>query len=184
MASWKSRGLRGSMLEEMINITNMKYREKKLALIQKVPTPITPINIDKESRHITLAYFDQKSTVDYIGAVQGIPVCFDAKECAVATFYINNIHEHQIEFMSEFEEQGGIAFLLIYYKNQDVYYYLTFKELIKFWNRAKNGGRKSFRFDELDPSYQISVHNSICVHYLEMLKKDLENREKQIDNVK
>ena len=27
-----------------------------LALIQKVPTPITPINIDKESRHITLAY--------------------------------------------------------------------------------------------------------------------------------
>jgi len=184
MASWKSRGLRGSMLEEMINITNMKYREKKLALIQKVPTPITPINIDKESRHITLAYFEQKSTVDYIGAVQGIPVCFDAKECAVATFYIKNIHEHQIEFMSEFEEQGGIAFLLIYYKNQDVYYYLTFKELIKFWNRAKNGGRKSFRFDELDPSYQIPVHNSICVHYLEMLKKDLENREKQIDNVK
>ena len=47
MASWKSRGLRGSMLEEMINITNTKYREKGLALIQKVPTPITPIKIDK-----------------------------------------------------------------------------------------------------------------------------------------
>ena len=27
-----------------------------------------PINIDQETRHITLAYFDQKSTVDYIGA--------------------------------------------------------------------------------------------------------------------
>lgn len=60
MAAWKSRGLRGSMLEEMVNITNNIYREKKLALIQKVPTPITPINIDKESRHITLAYFEQK----------------------------------------------------------------------------------------------------------------------------
>ena len=53
-------GLRGSMLEEMINLTNMKYRETKLALVQKVPTPITPINIDKEHRHITLAYFEQK----------------------------------------------------------------------------------------------------------------------------
>ena len=31
------RGLRGSMLEEMVNITNNIYREK-LALIQKVPT--------------------------------------------------------------------------------------------------------------------------------------------------
>lgn len=75
MATWNSRGLRGSLLEDMINMANEKYRDNGLALIQKVPTPITPINIDKESRHITLAYFDQKSTVDYIGVVQGLPVC-------------------------------------------------------------------------------------------------------------
>ena len=86
MATWNSRGLRGSGLEDLINRTNESYREKGLALIQKVPTPITPIKIDKDNRHITLAYFDQKSTVDYIGAVQGIPVCFDAKECHTDTF--------------------------------------------------------------------------------------------------
>ena len=86
MPTWNSRGLRGSLFEDEINRTNEKYKEQSLALIQKVPTPITPIKIDSESRHITLAYFDQKSTVDYIGAVQGIPVCFDAKECAVDTF--------------------------------------------------------------------------------------------------
>ena len=72
MGTWNTRGLRGSTLEDFINRSNDSYREKKLALIQKVPTPITPISIDKESRHITLAYFDQKSTVDYIGAVQGL----------------------------------------------------------------------------------------------------------------
>ena len=59
--AWTSRGLRGSTLEEMINRTNEQYRDKHLALIQKVPTPITPIKIDKESRHITLAYFEKKS---------------------------------------------------------------------------------------------------------------------------
>lgn len=31
MATWNSRGLRGSVLEEMINYTNQKYRDKKLA---------------------------------------------------------------------------------------------------------------------------------------------------------
>ncbi len=108
MGTWKSRGLRGSTLEDMINYSNEQYREKKLALIQKIPTPITPIAIDKESRHITLAYFDQKSTVDYIGAVQGIPVCFDAKECAVKTFPLQNVHGHQIRFMEAFEGQGGL----------------------------------------------------------------------------
>ena len=74
MATWNSRGLRGSTLEDMINRTNEKYSEAGLALIQKIPTPITPIKIDKENRQITLAYFEQKSTVDYIGAVQGLPV--------------------------------------------------------------------------------------------------------------
>lgn len=177
MPSWNSRGLRGSMLEEMINLTNSKYREKSLALIQKVPTPITPISIDKENRHITLAYFEQKSTVDYIGVVQGVPVCFDAKECAVDTFSMNNVHEHQITFMKEFERQKGIAFLLIYYKKYNIYYYLTFERLYEFWQRAVNGGRKSFRFEELDAAYQIPMLGGGCVHYLDMLKKDLEHRE-------
>ena len=71
MATWNSRGLRGSTLEDFINRTNERYLDQGLALIQKIPTPITPVRMDKENRHITLAYFDQRSTVDYIGAVQG-----------------------------------------------------------------------------------------------------------------
>ena len=63
MGTWKTRGLRGSTLEDMINMTNESYREKGLASIQKIPTPITPINIDQSTRHITLAYFDKQSTV-------------------------------------------------------------------------------------------------------------------------
>ena len=34
MATWNSRGLRGSSLEELINYTNEYYREKKLAVVQ------------------------------------------------------------------------------------------------------------------------------------------------------
>lgn len=176
MPSWNSRGLRGSTLEELINLTNEKYRANRLALIQKIPTPIKPINIDQSTRHITLAYFEQKSTVDYIGTVQGIPVCFDAKECATDTFPLQNVHEHQIQFMKEFEQQGGVAFLLIYYSNRDYFYYLRFKELLTFWERAQQGGRKSFRYEELAPNYEISTHNGVFVHYLEMLNQDLASR--------
>ena len=177
MATWNSRGLRGSTLEDLINRTNEKYLENGLALIQKIPTPITPINIDKENRHITLAYFDQKSTVDYIGAVQGIPVCFDAKECAVDTFSLQNIHDHQVDFMVNFEKQGGIAFLILYYSHKDMFYYLNLKQLLAFWNRSKEGGRKSFRFDELDTKYVIPKKHGVLVPYLDMLNVDLEDRE-------
>ena len=55
MATWNSRGLRGSTLEEFINHSNERYSEMGLALMQKIPTPITPVRMDKDHRQITLA---------------------------------------------------------------------------------------------------------------------------------
>lgn len=176
MATWNSRGLRGSLLEEMINMTNEKYRENGLALIQKVPTPITPITIDRDTRHITLAYFDQKSTVDYIGAVQGIPVCFDAKECAADTFSLQNIHQHQVDFMRDFDRQQGIAFFLIYYTSRDRMYYMGIRELNVFWDRMEQGGRKSFRFEELKEEHFFKAKGGQMVPYLDMIQLELNER--------
>lgn len=176
MSTWNSRGLRGSVLEEFVNRSNEQYRDMGLALIQKVPTPITPIKFDKESRHITLAYFDQKSTVDYIGAVQGIPVCFDAKECKTDTFPLANIHKHQIEFMLDFEKQQGVAFFLIYFIKEDVFYYLTLEKLLEFIDRAENGGIKRFKFEELPPEFILERSREVLVPYLDGIEKDLEKR--------
>lgn len=177
MPTWNSRGLRGSSLEEFVNLTIEKYVEHDLALIQKIPTPITPITIDQEKRHITLAYFDQKSTVDYIGVVQGIPVCFDAKECTSTTFPLQNIHEHQVKFMERFEKQGGMAFMLIYFVKEETYYYLRYEKLMEFWRRMENGGRKSFRMDELEQEFFFQRNGNLLVPFLEPLQKDLDRRE-------
>ena len=174
MATWGSRGLRGSTLEEFINHTNERYMEMGLALVQKIPTPITPVKIDQASRHITLAYFDKISTVDYIGAVQGIPVCFDAKECSADTFPLQNIHEHQMDFMERNEKQGGIAFLLIYYTGRDELYYMRYEQIRRFWERAVRGGRKSFRYEELEPDWFMNLKNGYFVPYLDFIQKDLE----------
>lgn len=176
MATWNSRGLRGSTLEDLVNRTNEKYLQNNLALIQKVPTPITPINIDKTTRHITLAYFDQKSTVDYIGVVQGIPVCFDAKECHTDTFPLANIHAHQVEFMKNFEKQQGVAFILISFTHRNEFYYLRFADLLKFWNRMEEGGRKSFTYEELDMRFFLNEKPGLFIPYLDGLQKDLDLR--------
>ncbi len=176
MSTWNTRGLRGSAFEEMINVTNDKYREMKLALVQKIPTPIKPLEID-DNRHITLAYFEQRSTVDYIGAVQGYPVCFDAKECASGKFDLANVHEHQFNFMSDFEGQGGIAFLLIDFTEEEKIYYMRFDELKFFYERAATTGPKSVKIGELDAEFFISGKSGILVHYLDGLQKDLSLRE-------
>jgi len=176
MGTWNSRGLRGSTLEDMVNRTNEWYLEKNLALMQKIPTPITPVRMDKEHRQITLAYFDQRSTIDYIGAVQGIPVCFDAKECVAETFPLQNIHEHQYEFMKDFEEQGGISFIILYFTARDEKYYIPFKDIRKFVERAQSGGLKNFKYSEIDMTYRIKQKGGALVHYLEQLNMDLDSR--------
>ena len=135
------------------------------------------MQIDRETRHITLAYFNQKSTVDYIGVVQGVPVCFDAKECAETTFQLQNVHPHQVRFMSEFEQQDGVAFFLIYFSRKNFFYYMPLRCFMTFWDRAEAGGRKSFRMDELDLTWTIPAEQGIMVPYLDMLNKDLLERD-------
>ena len=166
----KLRGLRGSVLEDMVNRTISDYRVKKLALIQKIPTPIVPTKMDNEG-HITLAYFDKKSTVDYLGVVQEIPVCFDAKECKSNTFPLSNIHKHQYEFMEDFEAQGGVSFLLIYFSKMSKVYYMKFNELKKLWDK-----KSDFTFEKLNEKYIINVKGKIKIDILSKLQLDIDER--------
>lgn len=47
---------------------------------------------------------------------------------------------------------------------------------MEFWNRAQTGGRKSFRYEELEPQFFFQSKNGILVPYLEVMQKDLELR--------
>ena len=174
-----NRGLRGSTFEEVINLTNETYERQGLAVMQKIPTPITPVNYDQDKNAITLAYFEKKSTVDYVGAVQGIPVCFDAKETGLKSLPLQNVHEHQMEFMDSFEKQKGISFFLVSFTAFDEIYYLPFRDLKKYWDNSKTGGRKSVPYKAFKEEYLINSKNGAFIHYLEGINRDLINREKE-----
>lgn len=176
MATWNSRGLRGSTFETLINETNEYYRTHHLALVQKIPTPITPLKFDSEKRLITSAYFEKDSTVDYIGVVQGVPVCFDAKECRTDTFPMQNIHAHQYEFMRDFEAQEGISFLLINFTERGDYYYLRFRELEEYVRRMNEGAPQNFKYRELEDDYFLRARSGALVDYLAGIGRDLEER--------
>jgi recombination protein U len=168
---WASRGLRGGAFEEMVNMTNERYLKQGLAVVQKIPTPITPVSMDGASKTITLAYFERKSTVDYIGTAQGVPICFDAKETSRAILPIQNIHEHQIEFMDKFSDQKGLSFLIVNFKNFGECFCLPFEILKRYWNDAKRGARKSIPLAAFDKTLLIRNAGGFPVHYLEAVSE-------------
>jgi len=167
--SWTTRGLRGSLFEELIEMTNQLYRQKGLALIQKVPTPITPVAVDNKARTITGAFFDKKSTVDFIGAAQGLPICFDAKETRQLNLPLRNIHDHQVEFMEDFSKQGGAAFLLVHFHVKGEMYLLPSETIVAAKEREKKGERKSIPYADFDRDLIVHNRGGFPVHYLEAI---------------
>lgn len=176
--SWATRGLRGSTLETLINMTNERYMSAGLAVVQKIPTPITPVSQEANTRIITKAFYERKSTVDYIGAAQGVPLCFDAKETSRNNLPLTNIHEHQLSFMGAFERQGGLAFLIVSFRQIDECYLLPFRILKSYFNVLESGGRKSIPYSAFEKRYYIRNTNGFPLHYLEavnVMRTDLLN---------
>lgn len=166
MGYWNSMGLKGSGFEEMINFTNEFLKKQGAAIIQKIPTPITPVEISKDKRTITLGYFDKKSTVDYIGVASGISLAFDAKETSLKSLPLQNVHEHQIEFMKAFRECGGVSFLIVSFTFSGEIFILPFEVLERYYQLSRKGGRKSVPYAAFDKRYAVQMKSGGIMDYI------------------
>lgn len=145
---------RGMTLEDDLNETNEYYRQRKIAVIHKKPTPVQIVQVDYPKRSAAVikeAYFKQASTTDYNGVYKGKYIDFEAKETANSTsFPLKNFHQHQIDHMQAVVSQGGICFVILRFSKQEQVYLLQAKHLLSFWDRMKNGGRKSITKEEIE----------------------------------
>ena len=118
--------------------------------------------------------------MDYIGVVQGYPVCFDAKETGKENFPLKNIHEHQMDYMRSYVKQRGVAFILVYFTAKDEIYLLPFEVLDRYWQKARDGGRKSVPYSAFDPKLLVKGKAGYLVHYLEALSLYIDPQYEQI----
>lgn len=174
--AWKSRGVRGSALEDLIVFTNDYYLKRGLARIEKVPVPIKIIEQGKDGI-IQKAFYEKKSTVDFIGFVQGASIVFDAKETALNILPFKNIHAHQVEYMKDVTFHGGIAFIIVHFKSNDKYHLVPYEILKKYYDKALTGGRKSIPQNELDEAFEIKYNNNGILNYLSVLNTYVKYKE-------
>ncbi|WP_153732733.1 Holliday junction resolvase RecU [Sporosarcina obsidiansis] len=137
----RSHANRGAVLERLIDMTNQQYRNKGVADIRKVPTPV---QIQSNIRGKVTGYTQKGEWVDYSGVFDGRAVIFDAKETSNKTsFPLNNISDHQFDLLKSWHQKGAQAFLLVSFTKLDEVYLLSFKVLEMHWEDAQKGGRKS-----------------------------------------
>lgn len=168
MTAWRSKGKRGDVLEDLILYSNDYYRSHQVARVDKAATPVTVVEINDVGQ-ISKAYFEKKSTVDFYGLVQGLFITFDAKETYQKSFPLKNLHDHQVAYMKEIDQQGGLAFLIVHFKFNDTYYMIPYELLAQYYEAAKNKGRKSIPFDAMQEGYLIERLPNGVLHYLKTL---------------
>lgn len=167
MTRWNSRGHRGDVLEDLILLTHDYYHRAGLGRVDKVHVPIKVIEIDSQGI-IKRAFFERKSTVDFIGVIQGIAVAFDVKETALKSFPLKNVHAHQVEYMQAIQDQKGLSFLIVHFKFCDEYYLIP-NELLQYYYNAPDSMRKSIPYKSLSPEFKIERASNGILNYLPIL---------------
>lgn len=155
---------RGMGLETLIEYANAQYSAKGIATIQKVATPWKVL---WKGNQVVSAFPEKKSTVDFIGVSKGKSIAFDAKETELKTrFPLSNIEQHQIDFLRDWEKNGGIAFLIINFKAHNEIYFLPFAYIDGLNATGAKGSIPYASFKEMRNVYQIGQGNGIVLDYL------------------
>ena len=166
---------RGMGLENDINETNKYYITYDIALIYKKPTPIRITKTNYQNMRVTDGFFESPSTLDYNGVYKGYYIEFDAKETKSKTsFTINNIHNHQIEYIKKVMKHNGIVFLIIRFSLLNKNYILKGEDLIKFIN---DNDRKSIPLEYFEQNcYKLELKYAPRLDYIKIVDKLIEER--------
>lgn len=125
----------GRAFEEQVERSNKLYERRGQALVIKAHTEVS---VKRKGKELTGAKFGEKAPVDFIGLAKRIPVAFDAKSTNELTkLPYANIAQHQIQFMQDFEWQGGRAFLLVHFAKHYETYLITFEQLTTYIANSK-----------------------------------------------
>ena len=164
---------RGMGLENDINETNKYYNTYDIALIYKKPTPIRITKTNYQNMRIIDGFFESPSTLDYNGVYKGHYIEFDAKETRSKTsFTINNIHNHQIEYIKKVIKHHGIVFLIIRFSLLNKDYIIKGTDLIEYIN---NNERKSIPLEYFEKKcYKLELKYAPRLDYIKIVDKLIE----------
>lgn len=167
---------RGMGLENLIEYTNNIYRTKRWAVVNKRPTPVKILRINRNGK--IEGHLEKASTVDYEGVYRGRAIQFESKSTKEANrFPLANFHEHQIEHMRACMQQGAMVFAIIEFVRHDVRFYVPAKVVLDAWDKAKAGGPKSIPFEEFVLTcYTIPSTRGVPCDYLAIVDRVMEGK--------
>lgn len=192
----KSYANRGVPLEEFIKFANDRYRNKRLAHIEKLCTEFIPLR--NRAGKIVGCKVEHKASFDFLGRYKGHPIAVEAKNSNEPSIRWDRIEEHQANDMDSFTAEPGTIGLVVVSFNLKRYFAIPWV----FWQAAYNARvrpganrtapvtvsafgqtwtipkKNSVRAEELNPEWEIPNHDyEFGIHYLRDAEKYITPKE-------
>jgi recombination protein U len=154
--------------EEIINCTNLLYRQRGLALVQKIPTNWLPIR--DRCGQIVSAKVEHKSGVDYMGVWEHGAIAFEAKSTLnKKRWSLNNLKQEQLQFLRDHSLVNANArqFVLLAFLSLNKCFLLDLDFIENRWDEWKKGGRGSLSVSELKNMPSLPIDYPL--DYLQLL---------------
>jgi recombination protein U len=171
-----SQANRGMAFEKLVDMSNRQYRDREIAQIGKVPTPVKVLKLVKG--RIKDGFFNKKEKefVDYVGSFKGRMVAFDAKSTKVKTrFDLKNVHEHQVMYLLRATESGAVAFFLFNFAALHRTFIMPIEYFMPYWMamKHKTDGIKSIPLHAFEgTAIEVGHSYRAPIDYLEAVQKN------------
>lgn len=167
---------RGMLFENELNKSNEYYLINNIAVIYKKPTPVRIVKVEYPSRShakIVEAYYQTPSTTDYNGLYKGRYIDYEAKETNSLSFSFSHIFSHQVSHLKKIDEQGGIAFVIIFFKKINKIYMIDIKPFYKLYNESLSTNKKSIKYSDIESigGLEVSTGYAPLIDYLKQVDK-------------
>ncbi len=139
----------GMAFEADVSKTCDFYRLKEVADIYKRPTPIRVVRMSKTKKGmIEEAYFEEKSTTDYVGIYKGLYIDFECKETIHDTIPYHMIRPQQYQHLERITKLGGVGFFLVSFKTVQEVYLIDCQKILDRTKEKEHPGFKRAFFQE------------------------------------
>lgn len=176
---------RGQPFEEFLRFANERYKQKKIAVIEKQATEFIPIR-DYNGKLVSVKV-EHKASVDFLGRYKHYPFAMEAKNSNEDSIRWDAVQEHQADYMNIFTEQPGTIGIIVLSFGLKRFFAIPWV----FWKEAYNARvrpgasrtthvrvsafgttwdipkKNSVRVDEIPPEFEIPNHDfDFGLHYL------------------
>ena len=186
---------RGQPFEEFLRFANDRYKQKKIAVIDKLPTEFIPIR-DRYGR-VCNVKVEEKSKVDFIGRYKHYPIAIEAKHSEDQSIRWDRVGNHQADYMDDFTAEAGTIGLVVLSFGLKRFFAIPWV----FWQAAYNARvrpgatrtsrvtvsafgetwdiprKNSLRMDEIPAAFEIPNHDyTFGLHYLQNAERYIQQQ--------